>query len=92
MAYEAKHLQLATSGLTNTGNNQWVLNTTDASAAALAAEYISDGVTRGVAQGDVVWIKTRATLPSGDVTAVSMAYVSAVGTGADTLAVDLTAI
>jgi len=92
MAYETEHLQVLSGGLSNTNNDEWVLNTTDPVATALAAEYISDGVEKGLKQGNMVLVKQRASLPGGDMTAGSWAYVSAVGTGADGAAVDLTAL
>lgn len=90
MAYEAEHLQLDVSGMSNTGNRQWTLNTTDPIATVNTSDYISDGVTRGMTQGDVVWVKQRATLPSGDVSAVSLCFVINVGVGSEGKGVDLT--
>lgn len=90
MAYVAEHLQLDVSGMSNTGNRQWTLNTTDAIATVNTANYVSDGVSRGMNQGDLVWVKQRASLPSGDVSAVSLCFVNNVGTGSDGLGVDLT--
>ena len=90
MAYTPGNLQLLSSGMSNTGNNVWVLNTTDAIATVNTANYVSDGVTRGMEQGDLVWVKTRATLPLGDVSAVNLCFVINVGTGSDGNGVDLT--
>lgn len=90
MAYDPKGLQLVQAGMSNTNNNKWDLNTTDAIATVNTSNYISDGVTRGVKQGDEVMVKVRASLPLGAVTAIYLCYVIDVGTGTDTKGVDLT--
>lgn len=90
MAYVASGLQLLIGGLSNTDNNMWVLNTTNAIADVNTSNYISDGVTRGMKQGDTVLVKTRASLPRGAVTAQNWCFVINVGTGSDAKGVDLT--
>lgn len=90
MAYEPTGLQLVVAGMSNTNNNTWVLNTTDAIATVNTSNYISDGVTRGVKQGDEVTVKVRASLPLGAVSAIFHCFVIDVATGADLKGVDLT--
>lgn len=90
MAYVASGLQLLSGGMSNTNNNMWVLNTTDAIATVNTSNYISDGVTRGMKQGDTVLVKVRASLPTGAVSAQYWAFVIDVGTGSDSLGVDIT--
>lgn len=90
MAYDPTGLQLHTAGMSNTNNNEWTLNTTDAIATVNTSNYISDGVTRGMKQGDSVMVKLRASLPMGAVTALNLCYVIDVGTGSDGKGVDLT--
>lgn len=90
MAYDPDGLQLTVGGMSGTDNNIWTLNTTDAIATVNTSNYVSDGVTRGMKQGDIVYVKTRASLPRGAVSAVNMAFVLSVGEGTDALGVDLT--
>lgn len=90
MAYDPTGLQLIVAGMSNTNNNMWVLNTTDAIATVNTSNYVSDGVTRGVRQGDEVTVKVRASLPLGAVSAVFKCFVLDVGTGTDLKGVDLT--
>lgn len=90
MAYVASGLKLLVGGLSNSSMNEWLLDTTDAIATVNTSNYISDGVTRGMAQGDLVTVRTRASLPAGAVTAVNYCWVKDVGTGSDTKGVDLT--
>lgn len=90
MAYDPTGLQLIVAGMSGTGgNNIWVLNTTDTVADANTSNYISDGVTLGMNEGDIVYVKTRASLPDGAVSAVTLAFVIDTGTGSDALGVDL---
>ena len=90
MAYDPTGLQVLTAGMSNTDNTEWVLNTTDAIATVNTENYISDGVTRGMSQGDIVRVKVRASLPRGAVSAIHWCWVEEVGTGSDGLGVDLT--
>ncbi|WP_107341089.1 hypothetical protein [Agrobacterium pusense] len=90
MAYDPKGLQLVQAGMSNTNNNKWELNTTDAIATVNTSNYISDGVTRGLRQGDEVQVKVRASLPLGAVSAMYIAWVKDVGTGTDGKGVDIT--
>lgn len=90
MAYDPTGLQLITAGMSNTNNNQWILNSTDPIATVNTSNYISDGGTRGMKQGDAVTVVTRASLPMGAVTARNFCFVLDVGTGTDTKGVDLT--
>lgn len=90
MAYVASGLQLLVGGLSGTDNNVWVLNTTDAIADVNTSDYISDGVTRGMQQGDSVLVKVRASLPRGAVSAQYWAWVINVGTGTGADGVDIT--
>ena len=62
MAYDPSGLQLIVPGMSNTNNKVWALNTTDAIADVNTANYVSDGVSRGMAQGEIVYVKTRASL------------------------------
>jgi len=90
MAYVPDSLQLIVPGMTGTDNKIWALNSTDTIADINTENYISDGVTLGMRQGELVVVKTRASLPMGAVTAMSLCYVADVGTGSDNLGVDLT--
>ncbi|PST27207.1 hypothetical protein C7U60_02675 [Mesorhizobium plurifarium] len=90
MAYVASGLKLLVGGLSNSSMNMWLLDTTDAIATVNTSDYISDGVTRGMAQGDIVFVRTRASLPAGAVSAVNIAFVLDVGTGSAAQGVDLT--
>jgi hypothetical protein len=88
--YDSSGLHLVTPGMSNTDDNIWILNTVDAIATVNTSNYISDGVTRGMKQGDIVFVKLRASLPRGTVSAVNICYVIDVGTGTDGKGVDLT--
>ncbi|RVG08540.1 hypothetical protein [Sinorhizobium meliloti] len=90
MAYVASGLKLLNGGLSNSSMNVWLLDSTDAIATVNTSNYISDGVTRGMAQGDLVWVRTRASLPAGAVSAVHICFVLDVGTGTDGFGVDVT--
>ena len=90
MAYDSSGLQVQIPGMSNTDNTEWVLNTTDAIADVNTESYISDGVTRGMSQGEIVTVKVRASLPRGAVTSVHRCWVKDVGTGSDGKGVDLT--
>lgn len=79
MAYDPEQLTAIVSGMSGTGNTMWNLDTTDAIAAVNTDGYISDGATRGMSQGDLVWVKTRSAVPLGAVTAVSLCVVASVG-------------
>lgn len=90
MAYDPTGLQLVQAGMSNTNNNKWELNTVDAIATVNTSNYISDGKTKGMKLGDEVQVKVRASLPLGAPSALYICYVADVGTGTDTLGVDLT--
>lgn len=90
MAYDPEHLQLVVPGLSGTDNKIWALNTTDAIATVNTSDYISDGVNRGMMQGELVYVKTRASLPRGAVSSVTLCWVIDTGTGSDAQGVDLT--
>jgi len=90
MAYDPSGLQNIIPGMSNTDNRLWVLNTVDAIATVNTSNYISDGVTRGMSQGDTVLVKVRASLPRGAVSAQYLAWVKDVATGTDGLGVDIT--
>ncbi|WP_199925226.1 hypothetical protein [Neorhizobium sp. SOG26] len=90
MAYDPKGLHNIIPGMSNTNDRLWMLNTTDAIATVNTSNYISDGKSRGMMQGDTVIVKVRASLPLGDVSAQYLAWVKDVGTGTDGLGVDIT--
>lgn len=90
MAYDPNGLQNVIPGMSNTDNRLWILNTTDAIATVNTSNYISDGVKRGMSQGDTVLVKVRSSLPRGAVTAQYLAWVKDVNTGSDTFGVDIT--
>lgn len=75
MAYSSENLQLVAAGMSNTNNNCWFLNTTDPVATVNTSGYISDGVAKGMKQGDDVTVVVRASLPLGDVSAKSLCFV-----------------
>lgn len=90
MAYDPSGLFLVRDALSGGGRKEWQLKTTDAIATVNTTNYISDGIKRGMGQGDQVTVLTMASLPNGNVTDINMAYVKDVGTGTDQLGVDLT--
>ena len=91
MAYVSDGLKLRTGGLSGAGNmNEWLLDTTDAIATVNTSNYISDGVTRGMLQGDLVYVRTRTSTLTGAVTAIHICFVLDVATGSDAKGVDLT--
>lgn len=90
MAYDPTGLHNIIPGMSNTNDRLWVLNTTDAIATVNTSNYISDGVSRGMQQGDTVLVKVRASLPRGAVSAQFLAWVKDVATGSDLLGVDIT--
>lgn len=91
MAYVSSGFRLLTDALSGAqGPKIWVLDTTDAIADVNTSNYVSDGVTKGAAQGDIVWVRTRASLPSGAVSAVNLCWVIDVGTGTGGQGIDLT--
>lgn len=90
MAYNPAGLFLVRDSLSGAGKKEWELHTTDAIADVNTSNYISDGVKRGLSQGDTVKVVIRASLPSGAVSAIHLCWVIDVGTGTDTLGVDLT--
>lgn len=90
MAYVPAGLFCISSGMSNSDHREWALDTTDAIADVNTSNYISDGVTRGMKQGEIVKVFVRASLPRGAVSAVFFCWVKDVGTGTDTLGVDLT--
>lgn len=90
MAYDPNGLYLVRDALSKAGLKEWELHTTDAIATVNTSDYISDGVRRGMAQGDRVRVVIRASLPTGAVTAQSECWVINVGTGSAAEGVDLT--
>lgn len=90
MAYATAKFVLLNGGLSNDGMNTWLLDTVDAIATVNSSNYVSDGVSKGAKQGDLVIVRTRASMPSGAVTAVNQCWVIDVGTGTDGLGIDLT--
>lgn len=76
MAYATSGFRLLTGALSGgQGPNIWVLDTVDAIATVNTAAYVSDGVTKGALQGDIVWVRIRASLPAGAVSAVHICFV-----------------
>ena len=96
MAYDPNQLFCTNSGMSNTDDQKWLLRTTDAIATVNTSNYVSDGVRRGMNQGELVEVKVYDTLPvnggrpTGTVSAYFLCFVINVGTGADGLGVDLT--
>lgn len=90
MAYDPNGLILVRDALSGMGRKEWQLHSTDAIATVNTSNYVSDGVKRGMGQGDQVTVFTRASLPSGAISAVNLCFVIDVGTGSDTMGVDLT--
>lgn len=91
MAYNPSGFRLLSGSLSGgQGPNIWALDTVDAVATVNDANYVSDGVTKGALQGDIVWVRTRASLPSGAVSAINVCWVIAVGTGTKKQGIDLT--
>ena len=77
MAYDGTYLLSANYGM---GLHHAILKTVDSAASIAAANYISDGVARGLALGDPVLVVQVAALPNGAATGISPYAVSAVGT------------
>lgn len=91
MPYVSDGLKLLAGGLSGPGVcNTWLLDTTDAIATVNTSDYVSDGVTKGMQQGDIVWVRTRTTTLNGPITAVNICWVIDVGTGSGARGVDLT--
>lgn len=90
MAYATAKFMLHSGGLSNDGFNTWLLDTADAIADVNTSNYVSDGVTKGAKQGDLVIVRTRASMPSGAISAMNLCWVSNVGTGTDAQGIDLT--
>jgi hypothetical protein len=91
MAYVSDGLKLLSGGLSGPGVcNIWLLDSTDAIATVNTSDYISDGVTKGMQQGDIVWVRTRTSTLAGAITAVHICWVINVGTGSGAKGVDLT--
>ena len=91
MAYDTQGFKLLHGGLSGVGTcNIWLLDTTDAIATVNTSDYISDGVTKGAQQGDIVWVRTRTSTLSGAITAVNICWVIDVGTGSAAKGIDLT--
>jgi hypothetical protein len=79
MTYAGEDLQLLTSNIGNKPNI-WSYKSADVDSAVNAADYFSDGVTRGMKVGDMVWVYDTTT-PKG-----SCHYVSTVSGNAATTA------
>jgi hypothetical protein len=96
MAYDPNQLFCTQPGMSNTDDQEWLLRSVDAIADINTSNYISDGVRRGMHQGEIVKIKIYDTLPvnggrpTGTVSAVYLAWVKDVGTGTNALGVDIT--
>ena len=90
MAYDTSGLHLTGGAIGFSDDQCWTLNTTDAIATVNTSDYIDDGVTRGMKQGDIVTVKVRASLPRGAVTNVYQAFVIDVGVGSAAQGVDIT--
>ncbi|BCH55990.1 hypothetical protein [Agrobacterium vitis] len=95
MAYNKIGLRLLVRAPSGGGCNVWNLQTVDAIADVNTSNYISDGVRQGMRKGDVVYVSIGAALnTAGNLaagpTSVVMCWVIDVGTGTDTLGVDLT--
>lgn len=86
MAYISKYLGVVSQKIGNNGFSEWSLETTDTIATINTDGYISDGVTRGMKQGDEVTVRIRASLPAGAVSAIHKCWVI----DTDGEAVDLT--
>lgn len=86
MAYNTKYLGVISQKIGNNGFSVWSLETTDAIATVNTDAYISDGVARGMKQGDEVTVRIRASLPAGAVSAIHKCWVI----DTDGTAVDLT--
>lgn len=90
MAYNSAYFKLLVGGMSGNSCNIWLLDSTDAIATVNTSDYVSDGVTKGAQQGDLVIVRTRASLPSGAVSAVNLCFVIDVGTGSGGDGIDLT--
>jgi hypothetical protein len=91
MAYDTKGFRLLTDALSGAqGPKFWVLDSTDAIATVNTSNYVSDGYKKGARQGDLVLVRTKASLPAGATSAMSWCFVIDEGTGSDGLGIDLT--
>ncbi|NTA34322.1 hypothetical protein G6K96_21560 [Agrobacterium vitis] len=95
MAYDKKGLRCLVRAPSGGGCNIWCLDTVDAIATVNTSNYISDGVRQGMRVGDIVHVRTGSSLSaSGNIvgapSAINTCWVIDVGTGTDTLGVDLT--
>ncbi|WP_234843747.1 hypothetical protein [Sinorhizobium meliloti] len=90
MAYVSSGFKLLMGGLSNSSCNMWLLDSTDAIATVNTANYVSDGYQKGARQGDIVFVRTRASLPAGAVSAINICFVIDEATGTDALGIDLT--
>lgn len=91
MAYDSSGFRLLTDALSGAqGPKQWVLDTTDAIATVNTSNYVSDGYKKGARQGDLVIVRTKASLPGGATSAVHHCWVIDEATGADGMGIDLT--
>jgi hypothetical protein len=91
MAYVSSGFRLLTDALSGAqGPKIWVLDSTDAIATVNTSNYVSDGYQKGARQGDIVWVRTVASLPSGATSAVNICWVKDQATGTDGMGIDLT--
>lgn len=86
MAYSSANFRLITGGLSNSYYNEWLLDTTDTIATVNTSGYVSDGVTKGAGEGDLVKVRIWDTIGTGDVSAFHLCWV--IGTSGD--GIDLT--
>lgn len=89
--YDTQGFRLLTDALSGAqGPKIWVLDSVDAIATINTSNYVSDGYKKGARQGDIVWVRIKASLPAGATSAVHICFVIDEATGTDTLGIDLT--
>ena len=65
MAYQSNRFIRTAGGLSNSGYNEWLLDTTDTLATVNTDGYVSDGATKGANVGDFVKVRVWSALPTG---------------------------
>lgn len=89
--YASANFKLWVGGLSGTSVPQmWVLETVDAIATVNTSNYVSDGMTKGAREGDIVLVRVWDTIGTGDVSAIYWCWVIDTATGSDSLGIDLT--
>ena len=84
MAYDGTYLSIDVFG--GKSNKQVAaLDTVDSAALIGGANYLTDGIARGLQLGDIVIVTQKASLPNGAATGVSVYAVSAVTATACTI-------